>query len=90
MGHPTTMGLNTCKTARTPQEVIHFRENVMNDVRTTLNYDIDGLVIKGKEIDPEDMKHTKPVKQIAFKFQAEGIETILKDVEWSISGHHYT
>ncbi|KKM60761.1 hypothetical protein LCGC14_1538630 [marine sediment metagenome] len=78
------------KTVHTPQEVIQIRENIMNNVRTTLNYDIDGLVIKGKVIDNEDMKRARPVKQIAFKFQAEGIETILKDVEWSISGHHYT
>ncbi len=78
------------KTAHTPQEVIQVRENVMNSVRATLNYDIDGLVIKGKEIDIEDMKRARPIKQIAFKFQAEGIETILLDVEWSISGHHYT
>jgi len=78
------------KTIHTPQEVIQVREDVMNNVRATLNYDIDGLVIKGKVIDIEDMKRTKPIKQIAFKFQAEGIETTLLDVEWSISGHHYT
>ncbi|NGX49484.1 MAG: DNA ligase [Candidatus Anoxychlamydiales bacterium] len=78
------------KTVKTPQEVIQIRENVMSNVRATLDYDIDGLVIKGKEIDTDDMKRAKPIKQIAFKFLAEGIETILKDVEWSISGHHYT
>ena len=78
------------KTAHTPQEVVQVREDVINNVRATLNYDIDGLVIKGREIDSEDMKRTKPIKQIAFKFQAEGIETTLLDVEWSISGHHYT
>ena len=78
------------KTAHTPMEVIKIRETVMNNTRATLNYDIDGLVIKGKAIDKEDMKRAKPVKQIAFKFQAEGIETTLLDVEWSISGHHYT
>ena len=86
MNFPTVL----TKTVQTPQEVIRIREDVMNNIRATLNYDIDGLVIKGKAIDIEDMKRTKPIKQIAFKFQAEGIETILKDVEWSISGHHYT
>jgi DNA ligase (NAD+) len=30
------------------------------------------------------------MKQIAFKFHAEEIETKLLDVEWSISGHNYT
>jgi DNA ligase (NAD+) len=78
------------KTVKTPQEVIDIREDVMNNQRDTLGYDIDGLVIKGKAIDLEDSKRTKPMKQIAFKFHAEVIETTLLDVEWSISGHNYT
>jgi DNA ligase (NAD+) len=78
------------KTVKTLQEVIAKREDVMNNQRDTLDYDIDGLVIKGKEIDLEDMKRAKPTKQIAFKFQAEEIETTLLDVEWSISGPNYT
>ncbi len=78
------------KTVHTPQEVIQIREDTMNNIRNTLDYDIDGLVIKGKQVDLEDMKRANPTKQIAFKFQAEGINTILLDVEWSISGHHYT
>jgi DNA ligase (NAD+) len=78
------------KTVHTPQEVIDIREDVMLNKRDILEYDIDGLVIKGRAIDLEDMKRTKPMKQIAFKFQAEEIETILLDVEWSISGQNYT
>ncbi|KKK78611.1 hypothetical protein LCGC14_2841840, partial [marine sediment metagenome] len=78
------------KTAHTPQEVIEVRESVIDNIRSTLLYDIDGLIVKGKEIDLEDMKRAKPTKQIAFKFQAEQIETTLLDVEWSISGHNYT
>jgi NAD-dependent DNA ligase len=39
----------------------------MDNLRTTLNYDIDGLVVKGNEIDEEVMKRPKPAKQIAFK-----------------------
>lgn len=78
------------KTVETAQEVIDKREDVMNNVRNTLEYDIDGLVIKGKVIDIEDMKRARPMKQIAFKFQAEEIETVLLDVEWSISGPNYT
>jgi DNA ligase (NAD+) len=72
------------------EEVVSVWENVMNNVRATLEYDIDGLVIKGKEIDMEDMKRTRPMKQIAFKFQAEEIDTTVLNVEWSISGHIYT
>ncbi len=78
------------KTVKTPQEVIQVRENTMNNIRNTLDYDIDGLVVKGKQIDLEDMKRAKPTKQIAFKFQAFSIETTLLDVEWSISGANYT
>ncbi|MFX1478662.1 MAG: NAD-dependent DNA ligase LigA [Promethearchaeota archaeon] len=78
------------KTVRSAQEVIEVWEDVMTNKRDSLEYDIDGLVIKGKAIDLEDMKRAKPIKQIAFKFHAEEIETVLRDVEWSISGANYT
>jgi DNA ligase (NAD+) len=78
------------KTVHSAQEVIDTREYVMESLRDTLDYDIDGLVIKGNTIDVEDLKRAKPMTQIAFKFQAEEIETTLLDVEWSISGHNYT
>jgi DNA ligase (NAD+) len=85
-GFPTVL----TKTVSNPNEVIQVREDVMNNTRNTLEYDIDGLVIKGKVIDLEDMKRSKPTTQIAFKFIAEEIETTVLDVEWSISGHNYT
>ncbi len=78
------------KTVSTAQEVINVRDNVIENIRNTLEYDIDGLVIKGNEIDVDDMKRAKPMKQVAFKFQAEEIETKLIDVEWSVSGQNYT
>ncbi len=78
------------KTVKTPQEVIEVRNNIMDNIRDTLEYDIDGLVIKGRLVDLEDMKRAKPMKQLAFKFNAEEIGTIVLDVEWSISGHNYT
>ncbi|KKN67846.1 hypothetical protein LCGC14_0457260 [marine sediment metagenome] len=78
------------KAVKTPQEVIEVRDDVMKNKRSILNYDIDGLVIKGKEIDLEDMKRAKPMSQVAFKFPSEMIETKVLDVEWSISGHNYT
>ena len=78
------------KNVKTPQEVIVVWGDVMNNKRDSLEYDIDGLVIKGKTIDLEDMKRAKPMGQIAFKFHSEEIETVVKDVEWSISGHIYT
>jgi DNA ligase (NAD+) len=85
-------GFFTVKTkiVKTIQEVIDTWEYVMNELRDSLEYDIDGVVVKGREIDIEDLKRSKPMKQIAFKFQTEEIETVLRDVEWSISGHNYT
>ncbi len=85
-------GFPTIKTkiVHSVKEVIDTREYVMDSLRDTLEYDIDGLVIKGNTIDLEDMKRVRPMTQIAFKFQAEEIETVLLDVEWSLSGHNYT
>jgi DNA ligase (NAD+) len=73
-----------------PNDIVQFRQKVMDSIRDSLEFDIDGLVIKSNEIDLEDMKRARPKKQIAFKFQAEEIETVVLDVEWSKSGHHYT
>ena len=72
------------------KEVVEYRDEVMTSIRTQLNFDIDGLVIKGKDIDLEDMKRARPSKQIAFKFDPEEIESTLIDVEWSESGANYT
>ena len=55
-------------TFKTAKEVVNYRDEVMTSIRDKLNFDIDGLVIKGKEIDLEDMKRARPTKQIAFKF----------------------
>jgi DNA ligase (NAD+) len=84
--------LDTVKTkvVKSLEEVIEAREKVISKTRAELNYEIDGLVIKGKEIDLEDLKRARPESQIAFKFPAEEIDSILKEVEWSISGHNYT
>ncbi|MBA7511708.1 DNA ligase [subsurface metagenome] len=77
-------------TFKTTKEVVNYREDVMASIRTQLNFDIDGLVIKGKEIDLEDMKRARPTKQIAFKFDPEEVESTVIDVEWSESGANYT
>jgi DNA ligase (NAD+) len=75
---------------KTTQEVINYRDEVMTDIRNQINFDIDGLVIKGTEIDLEDMKRARPTKQIAFKFDPEEVESTVIDVEWSESGANYT
>lgn len=72
-----------------PKEVVEYRGMVMTE-RASLDHDIDGLVIKGIEIDPEDLAKPRPEKQIAFKFSPEEAVTRLVGVEWSESGALYT
>ena len=60
------------------------------DSRPGLPYDIDGLVVKGRAIDLEDLARPRPEKQIAFKFSLEEAVSTLRSVEWSESGANYT
>ena len=77
----------TCCTS--VQEVIDYRAHIM-DIRDSIPYDIDGLVIKSDSIDTVDMSRPRPEKQIAFKFSLEEAITVLRSVEWSDSGVTYT
>ena len=81
-----TAQLEICKT---PQDVIDYRSKVMEN-RKSLDYDIDGLVIKERIINLEDARRTRPDHQIAFKFSLEEAVSTLRKVEWSISGGTYT
>jgi len=72
-----------------PEDVVDYRARVM-DRRPGLPYDIDGLVVKGREIDPADLARARPEKQIAFKFSLEEAISTLRDIEWSESGANYT
>lgn len=78
--------MHRCKGANA---VIDYRAKVM-DLRPSLPYDIDGLVVKGIQIDPADLSRSRPEKQIAFKFSLEEAVTVLRSVEWSVSGVTYT
>lgn len=81
-----TSPLYICKN---PQEVIDYRAHVM-EIRKTLEYDIDGLVIKERVINFEDARRNRPDHQIAFKFSLEEAISIVREVEWSESGSTYT
>ncbi len=81
-----TAPMEICEGARS---VIDYRARVM-DAREGLPYDIDGLVVKGDEIDRADMRRARPEKQIAFKFSLEEAISTLRSVEWSESGAIYT
>ncbi|WP_287048523.1 NAD-dependent DNA ligase LigA [Treponema sp.] len=77
------------KICTAPQEVIDYRASVM-DIRKTLEYDIDGLVVKERTIRYEDAARARPDRQIAFKFSLEEAVSVLRKVEWSINGGTYT
>lgn len=77
------------KICKTPQDVIKWREQIA-EKRTHLPFDIDGLVIKNIKIDIQDLKRSRPDKQIAFKFDLEKAVSTILDVEWSESGATYT
>ena len=84
-------GFNTVplKICKSPQEVIEYRSHVM-DIRNQLEYDIDGLVIKERQINFQDASRARPDRQIAFKFSLEEAVTILRSVDWSVNGGTYT
>ena len=84
-------GFNTVplKICKSPQEVIEYRSRVM-DIRNQLEYDIDGLVIKERQINFQDASRARPDRQIAFKFSLEEAVTILRSVDWSVNGATYT
>ena len=83
-------GFNTVplKICKSPQEVIEYRSHVM-DIRNQLEYDIDGLVIKERQINFQDASRARPDRQIAFKFSLEEAVTILRCVDWSVNGGTY-
>lgn len=71
------------------QKVIDYRAKVM-EIRNSIEYDIDGLVVKERAINLEDASRARPDRQIAFKFSLEEAVTTLKKVEWSKNGGTYT
>ncbi len=71
------------------EEVVAYREEVMAR-RASLDYDIDGLVVKERQLDFADASRARPERQIAFKFNPEEAVTTVRSVEWSESGATYT
>lgn len=87
----SSLGFETSplKICRSVDEVISYRAEVI-ELRKSLEYDIDGLVVKERRIDRADASRARPDRQIAFKFSLEEAVTILREVEWSRSGGTYT
>lgn len=67
------------------KDVIDYRSKV-DSLRSSLDYDIDGLVIKPRNIDITDSFLARPDKQVAFKFSLDEATTTLKKVEWNQNG----
>jgi DNA ligase (NAD+) len=78
--------LKVCNSA---QEVIDYRIQIM-EKRKSLEYDIDGLVIKERSVNHQDAMRDRPDRQIAFKFNLEEAVSILRQVEWGENGATYT
>ncbi|MDR2500642.1 MAG: NAD-dependent DNA ligase LigA [Treponema sp.] len=72
-----------------PEEIITYRAGV-SELRKGLPFDIDGLVVKHRTTDMEDLRRPRPERQIAFKFELETAVSVLRAVEWSESGATYT
>ncbi len=81
-----TVDVKICKSA---QDVIDYRASVM-EKRKSIEYDIDGLVIKERVINTEDAYRARPDRQIAFKFSLDEAISTVREVEWSKSGGTYT
>ncbi|MDR1466045.1 MAG: NAD-dependent DNA ligase LigA [Treponema sp.] len=71
------------------EAIIAYHAEV-EEKRQALPFDIDGLVVKDKVIDPTDLRRVKPERQIAFKFALETAYSVVRGIEWSESGATYT
>jgi DNA ligase (NAD+) len=75
--------------SKTAQDVVDYRVKMM-EKRVSLDYDIDGLVVKERSLNFADAARARPDRQIAFKFDPEQAVTTVRTVEWSESGATYT
>ncbi|MDR0645352.1 MAG: NAD-dependent DNA ligase LigA [Treponema sp.] len=71
------------------EKIIAYRAEIA-EKRQDLPFDIDGLVIKDKVTDIDDLRRARPERQIAFKFALETAYSVVRSIEWSESGATYT
>ncbi len=74
------------KRANTIDEVMQFIESFAS-IRPSLEYQTDGIVVKVDSLTQRDkLKETSKAPRwvIAYKYQAEQIQTVLRDVEWQV------
>jgi len=83
MGLPIDDYIKVCETIEEIEEELKFIENI----RSSLDYDIDGVVIAVDDIATRDvLGYTVkfPKWAIAYKFEAEEATTRLLDVQWNV------
>ena len=72
-----------CVYCNSIKEILDYRETRSPRDR---EYALDGLVLKQNIVDPNDLAEVRPKKQHAFKWIDISETTILRDVEWSMTG----
>jgi len=81
-------GIKTCFWKKvTLKEAIEVFNDYEANIRTSLQYDIDGLVIRCNSIAVQEkhgMLNSNPKAKIAWKFKPMQKETILRDIEWHL------
>jgi DNA ligase, NAD-dependent len=83
MGLPIDDYIKVCETVEEIEEELKFIESI----RSSLDYDIDGVVIAVDDIATRDLLGYTvkfPKWAIAYKFEAEEVTTRLLDVEWNV------
>jgi DNA ligase (NAD+) len=68
-------------------DVNTYWRNYQDNVRNTLDYDIDGLVVRVNDLDKQAAlgdKDLRPKGAIAFKFDNETRESVIKEIIWQV------
>ena len=76
-----------CVYCNSIKEILDYRETRSPRDR---EYALDGLVLKQNVVDPNDAYEVRPKKQHAFKWVDISATSILRDVEWSMTGSTLT
>lgn len=66
-------------------EIISIRKE-LSEKRNEIKYPIDGIVVKTYDVDYEDLKRKTPLKNFAVKFDLDYAISILRNIEWNMSG----
>ena len=76
-----------CVYCNSIKEILDYRDTRSPRDR---EYALDGLVLKQNVVDPNDAYEVRPKKQHAFKWVDISATSILRDVEWSMTGSTLT